>query len=127
MPCIYTQSYVHILCRYIPSTLPNCLAHILSNIAVVCPTSMRHNRIFFLLRFKLFPRNIEYIFVLYYSLGSREAFGTLPYCCARLYRIRLKLMHLCNYYKPSAKFDQAKCHFIYRSQFKLHATFCAVF
>lgn len=67
------------------------------------------------------------VYFLYYSLGSREAFGTLPYCCARLYRIRLKLMHLCNYYKPSAKFDQAKCHFIYRSRFKLQATFCAVF
>lgn len=46
---------------------------------------------------------------------------------ACLYCIRLKFMHLCNYYKPSAKFDQAKCHFIYRSQFKLQATFCAVF
>lgn len=23
------------------------------------------------------------VYFLYYSLGSREAFGTLPYCCAR--------------------------------------------
>lgn len=58
------------------------------------------------------------VYFLYYSLGSREAFGTLP----RLYRIRLKLMHFCNYYKPSAKFDQAKCHFIYRSRFNLQTT-----